>query len=124
VKRLLRLAPLVVAAGCGGTTHRAAPPPPRLPRVLAQSWAQQADAVAQALAANDGCTAQRLAATLRAQVVAAVNAHRIAPRFQETLLSAVNDLPDRIGCTPPAPPPPKDHGKDHKEKHGKGDEGH
>jgi hypothetical protein len=115
----------LTAAGCGGGGHPAtAPKPPKLPRALAQSWAQQADAVAAAVDAGDGCTALQRAETLRTQVVGAVNAHRVPRRYLEPLVSTANDLAARITCTPPAPAPaptpPEKHGKPPKhEKHGK-----
>jgi hypothetical protein len=126
--RPLALVLLVVltAAGCGGGGHPVvAPKPPKLPRALAQSWAQQADAVAAAVDAGDGCTALQRAVTLRTQVVGAVNAHRVPRRYLEPLVSTANDLAARITCTPPAPapaptPPPEKHGKPPKhDKHGK-----
>jgi hypothetical protein len=101
-------------AGCGGAQQAAPPKPvPKLPRALAQSWAQQADAVAAAVDAGDGCTALQRAVTLRTQVVGAVNAHRVPRRYLEPLVSTANDLAARITCTPPAPavvvtPPPSD----------------
>jgi hypothetical protein len=105
---------LVLAlAGCGSTVERAKPkPPPRLPRDLAQSWAQQADQVAAALAAGDGCTAQQIAVSLHAQFISAVNGRRVPLRLQEPLGSAMNDLRSRTTCTPaPAPTPwPSDGG--------------
>ena len=113
-------------AGCGDTTQDTAPaPPPKLPRALAQSWAQRADAIATALAAGDGCTAETQAVALRTEVTQAVDERRIAPRLADRLVGAVNGLPERIPCTPAAPEPPK-HGHDHprKDKHGKhGDKG-
>ena len=119
-----RALPLLVVlalalAGCGGAARRAAAPQqPKLPRVLAQSWKQRADSVAGALAAGDGCTAQRLATALRTSVIAAVNARQVPRRFLEPLTSGVNELASQITCTPPpAPTPP---GNRHKEKHGKG----
>ena len=94
----------------------------KLPRVLAQSWKQQADSVAAALAARDGCAAQRLATALRTSVIAAVNARRVPQRFLDPLTSGVNELASQITCTPPTAPAPPGHG--HKKgKHGKGDEG-
>jgi hypothetical protein len=114
-----KLAPLILVAlltGCGGT-HRVTPVQPRLPRTLAQPWREQADAVAAALAAGDGCLALARANALRDSVIAAVNARTLPPRFQEQLVGAVNDLAARIQCVPP-PAPPDEHGKDH-EKHGK-----
>ena len=112
---------LAVLAGCGSEGRRAAPPPPPLPRTLARTWAQQAQAVASALAASDGCTALSLTTRLRSEVVAAVNAHRVPARFQEPLASGVNDLASRITCAPmpAAPAPGKGHGEGHG-RHGKG----
>jgi hypothetical protein len=114
----------LAAAGCGGAAHDTAPPaPPKLPRALAQSWAQQADAIASALAAGDGCTAETRAVALRTEVVAAANDERISRRLLRPLTGAVNDLPDRIPCTPVSPPPP--HGPkhppkdEHRDKHDK-----
>lgn len=114
---MTRLAALAVLAalalaGCGGTTKHAAPAAPRLPRALAQAWAQQADGVAAALAAGDGCTALQVAGTLRAEVVQALNQRLIPHAFQETIVGAVNDLPARITCTPA-----KHSNHEHKPKH-------
>jgi len=118
VRRALALLAVVALAGCGdGTPRRAAPRPPKLPRALAQSWQQQAGAVASALAAGDGCGAQRLATSLQASVVAAVNGRKVPRRFLEPLTSGVNALVSEITCAPPPAEPPK-HG--HKEKHDKG----
>gem|GEM_PF-2473004 len=95
----------LLCAGCGGS-GRAQPPQPRLPRPLAASWSRQAAAIAAALGAGDSCDAERRAVQLRANVIAAVNAHRVPAALLEPLTSAVNDLPARITCTPPAPVPP------------------
>jgi hypothetical protein len=112
---------VLALAGCGGAARRAAPPPqPKLPRVLAQSWKQQADSVASALAAGDGCTAQRLSTALRASVIAAVNSHRVPRRFLDPLTSGVNELASQITCTPPPEPAPTPPGQERKNKHGKG----
>jgi hypothetical protein len=110
---------VVVLTGCGGTS-RVAPKPPTLPHALAQAWQTQADQIATALAAGDGCGAQQRAVTLRTQVIAAVNARRIPRRLLEPLTSAVNSLPDRISCAP-APPveqPKHKPKKPKKPKHG------
>ena len=124
MKRLASLALALAAfaaAGCGGTTkHAAAKPPPRLPRTLAQTWAQQADGVAAALAAGDGCTAQQLARTLQAEVAQAVSARAVPHAFREQLVATVDDLPGRITCNPAPPPPP---GKQPKHEHKHGDNG-
>jgi hypothetical protein len=110
--------PAVVAAlalalaGCGTTVERAKPKPPRLPADLAQSWAQQADQVAAALAAGDGCTARQLSVSLHGQFVSAVNEHRVPRRLQEPLGSAFNDLASRTACVPVSVAPvSRDNGK-------------
>ncbi len=122
MKRLALLAAVLVLAGCGGGAEPNAPKPPRLPRALAQSWARQADAVADALGGGDGCTAQRLAGELSTEVADAADAGQAPRRLLTALAVEVNGLPGRITCNPaPAPkhekkphkpPPPKhDHGK-------------
>jgi hypothetical protein len=102
-------------AGCGGAHVTQRPKAPHLPRALAQQWSAQADRIAAALAEGDGCSARNDAEALRTQVIAAVNARRIPPRLLEPLTSAVNSLPGRIACAPPAAPAPKPkpHGKGH-----------
>jgi hypothetical protein len=125
------IAAVALLAGCGGSRPaQAPPPPPRLPHALGQAWSREADAVAAALAANDGCTAEQQAGRLRAQVIAAINAGRVPHPLLEPLTSAVNALPARITCTPPKPKPPKPpkppkHGHGHGHDHGndKGDGG-
>jgi hypothetical protein len=114
MKRLPLVAVLLLA-GCGGT-QPPKPVQPHLPRSLAQPWRAQADDVASALAAGDGCLALQRATTLQNAVIAAVQAHRVAPRFQEELMSGVNDLVARIRCVPPAPPHHEKHGKGHGKK--------
>jgi len=126
--KTLAVAAVLLLAGCGGA-HRTEPRVPKLPHALASAWRAQANGVAAALDAGDGCLAQQRAAALRASVIDAVNARRLRPRFQETLVSAVNDLASRVACVPPrapapAPPAPHQghgHGDDHPEheKHGK-----
>jgi hypothetical protein len=113
-----------VLAGCGGGSRRTQPPPaPRLPHALAQSWSREASAVAAALAVNDGCAAAQQAGQLRTQVIEAINSGRVPRPFLEPLTSAVNALPARITCTPPAPSPkPSKPGK-HGHGHGSGNEG-
>jgi len=113
----------LAAAGCGSAKQAATPAPPKLPRALAQLWAQQADAIAAALTAGDGCTAETQAAALRAQVAQAVNDGRIPRRYLEPLVGTVNALPARIACNPAPTPAPGKHGQ--KDKHGgqgKGDD--
>ncbi len=126
--RRMALAVVLVAAGCGSTPKDTTPREPHLPRALAQSWARQADAVAAAIASNDGCSARTQVAALQQSVIAAVNDHKVPQRFQEPLSSGVNDLADRITCTPPpAPAPHPKHEKkpkhhDHGKHKGEGDD--
>ena len=121
MRRALPLVAALALAGCGGTARHAAPPQqPKLPRVLAQPWKQQADSVAAALAAGDGCAALRLATALRTSVIAAVNARRVPQRFLDPLTSGVNELASQITCTPAPAPAPTPPGQERKKKHGKG----
>jgi hypothetical protein len=111
--RLAAPALLAVAAlaGCGGAAkHPAAARPPRIPRALAQSWARQANAVAQEIAAGNTCTARTDATTLAAAVTA--SAGRVPVRLRARLKPIVTALPGRIVCNPapatpvePTPPP-------------------
>jgi hypothetical protein len=114
----------LATAGCGGNAKpAAAPAPPKLPRTLAQSWAQQADAIAASLAVGDGCTAELRAVALRTQVVQAVNARRIPTRYLEPLVGTVNDLPGRITCAV-APAPASSNTTQGDTKHGDKKHGH
>ena len=92
MRRAAAFLAVALLAGCGSAAG------PRLPRALAATWSSDADAVAAALHAGDACLAQRRAGMLQASVIAAVNAHRLRPEFQETLVGAVNDLATRIRC--------------------------
>jgi hypothetical protein len=130
--KTLAVVAVLLLAGCGGA-HRTEPRVPKLPHALASAWRAQANGVAAALDAGDGCLAQQRAVALRASVIDAVQTRRLRPRFQETLVGAVNELATRITCVPPpapappAPPTPHEgHGDDHPEhgnhgKHGKHD---
>jgi hypothetical protein len=104
---------VVLLAGCGSSGREASTtkPAPRIPSVVAQRLAFDADAVASA----QGCAARGPAKQLLDDVIAA--SPRIPARYQEPLTSAANDLYARI---PPCPAPPKGHGKGHKPKHGHG----
>jgi hypothetical protein len=111
-------ATVVVLAGCGESGKRSAPPPPRLPPQLASQLASRSDAVAERLAANDGCGALDAAKRLQQETIAAINARRVPARFQEPLLGAANDLVLRIHCAPPPPTTPQAENND--DEHGKG----
>jgi uncharacterized lipoprotein YajG len=127
IRRVRPLLAVALLAGCGSTTaaKQTSPRTPTLPRALATSFRSQADSVAAALADGDGCTAQARAVALRNSVIEAIKTHRVAPRFQETLTAAVNDLASRIACTPPPAPvvvphPSHAHGHPKPPKHGHG----
>ena len=124
MRRLLPLLLVLGAAACGGSGGQATTTStPKLPRTLAQGWAQRAEAVASAVGAGDGCRAQQLAGSLRDDVIAAQG--RVPARLRTTLLSSVNRLADEITCTPPVQtvtraPKPKPHPKPPKHDHGHG----
>jgi hypothetical protein len=92
-----------------------------LPRALAQAWSTQADSVASALAADDGCTALRDAEQLRTEVAQALQ--QVPARLRAQLTAAVGELPGRITCNPAPPPAPHDNGKGKGHGKHKGEEG-
>jgi hypothetical protein len=117
--RALALAAVVfLLAGCG-SSHSTTPRRPTMPRPLAQSLRAQADGIAAALAAGDGCLAQQRAVALQTSAIAAVNTRRLPPRFQEPLIGSVNDLVSRITCIPPPAPPAHGHHHEKHDEHGK-----
>jgi hypothetical protein len=102
---------LVLAAGCGSSTHTAGPPPPpKLPYALAHRLASESDAVAAALAEGGACSAQAAGRELRSDATASIG--RVPVRLQEPLSSGVNavvaSLPECVPATP-APAAPKEH---------------
>lgn len=106
-------------AGCGGhAAHRALPPKPKLPRMLAAQLASLSDTVAQQLDAGDGCGALATADNLQSQALAAVADGQVPPALRRPLTRATTQLQSRIVCVQ-APSPPR-HGK-HGE-HGKGNQ--
>jgi hypothetical protein len=116
---------LLLAAGCGGASPRAAARP-GLPPALAHRWAGEAEQVAAALQANDGCAAQQAARSLVSEVDDAGN--RIPARFRVTVMTAAATLADRIVCVQKPQKPQKPHGPPKRPKppghdHGHGHEG-
>ncbi|HET7145679.1 MAG TPA: hypothetical protein VFI10_00675 [Gaiellaceae bacterium] len=101
---LVAAAALALAACGSSAPEQSAPKPPRLPHALAQAWARDADGVAAALAAGDGCTARDRARALQQDVIDAVNTGRVPRRLLEPLTSGVNQVAAGITCTPPPPP--------------------
>lgn len=126
--RTARLLPLLAGlalAGCGGgtvtTSMTTTAPLVPLPSATADQLAAEADAIAADLDRGDGCAAQADVARLRADTVAAINAHLVPGPYQETLLGRVQALEAGITCIPPAP---ADNGQGNGKKkhgHGKGD---
>lgn len=114
VLKAVSVAALVVAvvAGCGGGDRPQRSVAHGVPRTLAQAWEARAAAIASAARAGNSCRAQRLAASLRDDVVS--SEHKLPPRLRTPLLTGVNALADRITCTrvvtvptPSKKPPPK-----------------
>ena len=94
MRRVALLLVVFVVAGCGDAAKQTAGP--HLPHVLAQQWAQRADAIA----AADPCAAHRGAAALRTDVILAVNRHKIPQSLLEPLTSKVNGLAAHKACAP------------------------
>ena len=119
---------MLVAAGCGGSARPRSTAAARgLPPALAQQWAAQASSIADVAANGQGCRAQRLASTLRNEIIA--HEGRVPARLRSPLVTGANALANRITCTPQpvtvqTKPPPKKHGPgpdhhDHGDNQGK-----
>jgi hypothetical protein len=124
VLRILSAGALIVlvAAACGSSARHSRSATPGLPPDLAQAWAAQASAVADASAAGDSCHASQLASSLRDDVITAQA--RVPTRLRSPLLAGVNALADRITCVPKPPPPPPGHKKPSKPGHDHHDHHH
>lgn len=119
-------ATVLLSSSCGGGAQQRVTPPPTLPRPVALGIARASDSVAAALAAGDDCRALTLARSLQQQTIAAGTVARIPPSLRRPLQAAVNDLAQRIECTPaPAEEttPAEGHEKHDRGKH-KGEKKH
>lgn len=90
---------MLLLAGCGGGStppHRT--DADRLPHALAQRWEAEAQAVADAAAAGEGCRAHELAGSLRNDVIGSET--KVPGRLWKPLLFAVNSLANRVHCPP------------------------
>jgi hypothetical protein len=122
---------LVAAGGCGGSARPDGSAARGLPRVLADEWARQASAVADAAATGDTCRAAQLASALRTDIIEKES--KVPARLQPALLTGVNALADRIVCQAPPQtvttspkkhePPKHDHHDHHKHGDSKGSDG-
>lgn len=88
---------LLSGCGGGGEPGRVAPRP-RLAATVAERLAAKSDKVAALLDAGDRCGALVQATALRAEVTAAINAHRVPLALLEPLSSSANELVTRIGA--------------------------
>ena len=95
--RICALLCVLALAGCGGSSK---PKQAGLPPELAQSWAAQAESIGGAIEARSCARALRLALSLQLKFIAAVNAHRVPPRLQETLGSKITALEARMTRCP------------------------
>lgn len=99
--------------------------------MLANEWANQASAVADAVASGHNCHASQLAVALRTDIIDKES--EVPARLQPALLGSVNALADRIVCKPPPQtvtqpakkhePPKHDHHGHDKHGDGQGNEG-
>lgn len=69
-------------------------------RATADQLASKSDAIADALDGGDVCGAAGLADELNEQVIAAINAGRVPPAFQEQLQARSNELVNSVNCAP------------------------
>jgi hypothetical protein len=102
-RTVIFIAAVLAATGCGGSERSAetTPPRPTLPRAVADDLAARSDAIADALDANDVCTAAVRADELQAATIAAINEGKVPEPFQENLQARANELVNTINCPPP-----------------------
>jgi hypothetical protein len=104
---VLAAAVVAIAAGCGGATDEGAEP--TLPAPLAEQLAVRADAVGDRIAAGDPCAAAAEADDLLHATVRAVREGQVPAALQDELVTATQQLLQRIDCPvaePAAPEPP------------------
>lgn len=92
------LVALVLLTACGGDGREAASKQPALPAALAEELAEQADRLAETLAAGDLCRADEEADTLAATATAAISSEQVPPGMADELESTVDLLVSRIEC--------------------------
>ena len=97
-------ATLVLLAGCGGGDG--SEESQRLDPAVAARLADESDAVADAIAANDGCEAARRVATLRASLEQASVPDGVRREVGRYANRTFTCLPPAPAPPPPLPPPP------------------
>lgn len=117
-------------AGCGGSGGSGKSQP--LDPAVAARLADESDAVADAIQANDGCEAARRVAALRASVQRASVPDRIRRELERYASRTFTCVPTSTPPPPPPPPPPSpppvvstqddedNHGENEGKGHGKG----
>jgi len=123
--RWIALVLAVMAAGCGGAGHAAAPP--RLPHALGSDLAAQASTIEASLTGGDACGAAAEAAQLQQMVASAVSSGQVPVALRGPLSRSSAALAAEITCVPAPPakptdgkpkPPGHDHGPGHGHGHG------
>jgi hypothetical protein len=114
-------------AGCGG--DNGSRDSQHLDRAVAERLAVESDAVADAIAANDGCEAERRLAALRSSASDAAVPEAVRQEVERFAGRTFTCAPPPPPPQQPPPPPPatvstEDAGDDHGDGHGKGHKKH
>jgi hypothetical protein len=96
---------VLALAACGGGNGDTAAEQPSLPRGVAESLAQESEAIADMLDAGDECGAAQQADVLEAAVEEAIAAGQIPDEFQAELVETAQQLQNDVNCPQPPPPP-------------------